>query len=136
MQNRSPSASCSEIVAAVVSNKLPQVMLAKRLTLLSAESALRELEGFVGPGDSRLEPLREQVAQLTAAPLRTRVARKPGESVVYKTQRPSTKKSPHVIVPVNVLEQGAPLDKVRVTFGTDRIVIERITNTSIPPVEE
>lgn len=128
MTDRTPSATATEIVAAVVRGSFPTLLLAKRVTLPSATSALRELEGFVGSDDGRLRPLRELVVRLSDTPLRTKVARQVGESVTYKTQRPSTKKSAHVVVPVNTLEtEGQPLSQVRVTFEKDRIVIARVT---------
>lgn len=125
MSDRTPSATANEIVASVVRGTLPTLLLAKRVTLPSATSALRELEGFVGGEDARLRPLRELVVKLSDVPLRTKVARRVGESVIYKTQRPSTKKSAHVVVPVNILETNSPLTQVRVTFEDGRIVITR-----------
>lgn len=125
MTDRTPSATANEIVASVVRGTLPTLLIAKRVTLPSATSALRELEGFVGGDDARLRPLRELVVKLSDVPLRTKVARRVGESVIYKTQRPSTKKSAHVVVPVNVLETSGPLAQVRVSFEDGRIVITR-----------
>lgn len=125
MTDRTPSATANEIVASVVRGTLPALLLAKRVTLPSATAALRELEGFVGSDDARLRPLRELVVKLSDVPLRTKVARRVGESVIYKTQRPSTKKSAHVVVPVNVLETDGSLSRVRVTFEESRIVITR-----------
>lgn len=128
MTDRTPSATATEIVAAIVRGSYPSLLLAKRVTLPSATAALRELESFVGSDDARLRPLRELVVRLTDTPLRTKVARRVGESVTYKTQRPSTKKSAHVVVPVNTLEsEGQALTQVRVTFEQDRIVISRVT---------
>lgn len=128
MTDRTPSATATEVVAAVVRGSFPTLMLTKRVTLPAATAALRELESFVGGDDARLRPLRELVVRLSDTPLRTKVARQVGESVTYKTQRPSTKKSAHVVVPVNVLEDGSqPLSQVRVTFEKDRIVISRVT---------
>lgn len=126
MTARTPSATATEIVAAVVRGNFPTLLLTKRVTLPAATAALRELEGFIGKDDLRLTGLREAVAKLSATPLRTKVARQIGESVVYKTQRPSTKKSAHVVVPVNVLETSGQLSQVRVTFERDRIVISRV----------
>lgn len=125
MTDRTPSATANEIVASVVRGTLPALLLTKRVTLPSATSALRELEGFVGGDDARLRPLRELVVKLSDVPLRTKVARRVGESVIYKTQRPSTKKSAHVVVPVNILETNGPLSQVRVSFEDGRIVITR-----------
>ncbi len=127
MTGRTPSATATEVVAAVVRGSFPTLLLAKRVTLPAATSALRELEGFIGDeDDARLRPLRELVVKLSDTPLRTKVARRVGENVTYKTQRPSTKKSAHVVVPVNVLETDGPLTQVRVSFGADRIVITRV----------
>lgn len=127
MSDRTPSATATEVVAAVVRGSFPTLLLAKRVTLPAATAALRELESFVGGDDARLRPLRELVVRLSATPLRTKVARTIGESVTYKTQRPSTKKSAHVVVPVNTLEtDGQPLAQVRVSFERDRIVISRV----------
>lgn len=125
MNDRTPSATANEIVASVVRGTLPTLLLTKRVTLPSATAALRELEGFVGGDDARLRPLRELVVKLSDVPLRTKVARRVGESVIYKTQRPSTKKSAHVVVPVNILETNGPLSQVRVSFEDGRIVITR-----------
>jgi hypothetical protein len=125
MNDRTPSATANEIVASVVRGTLPTLLLTKRVTLPSSTAALRELEGFVGGDDARLRPLRELVVKLSDVPLRTKVARRVGESVIYKTQRPSTKKSAHVVVPVNILETNGPLSQVRVSFEDGRIVITR-----------
>jgi hypothetical protein len=125
MTARTPSVTANEIVASVVRGTLPTLLLTKRMTLPSATSALRELEGFIGGDDARLRPLRELVVKLSDVPLRTKVARRVGESVIYKTQRPSTKKSAHVVVPVNVLETNGPLSQVRVSFEDGRITITR-----------
>lgn len=123
MSERVPSATATEVVAAIVRGNFPSLLLVKRLSLPAATAALRELEGFLGKEDNRLNSLRETVNKLSATPLRTKVARQIGESVVYKTQRPSAKKSAHVVVPINVLETAGPLSRVRVTFERDRIVI-------------
>jgi hypothetical protein len=135
MSNQEPArapATSNEIVAAVVRGALPTLLLTKRMALPAATGALRELERFVGPDDARLHALREQVTALSESPLRTKSARQVGESVVYKTQRPGTKKSSHVVVPVNVLQKGLPLTQVRVTFGSDSIVITRVGETEAP----
>lgn len=126
MTDRPSSATATEVVAAIVRGSFPVLLFDKRVTLPAATSALRELETFVGGDDVRLRPLRELVNKLADTPLRTKVARKVGENVTYKTQRPSTKKSAHVVVPINVLETNGPLTQVRVSFEQDRIVISRV----------
>lgn len=135
---RSP-AGRDEVLAATLRGSLTGLLLRKRVSLQAAEEALAAAVAFLGldveaaSSDPRLRPLVDHVTRERDRDAPSYRPKRVGEALVYRVQRNKQRRTPFVVVPVNVLDvddaEGEGIKQVKVIFENDRIIIQRVRPT-------
>jgi hypothetical protein len=137
---RSP-AGRDEVLAATLRGSLTGLLLRKRVSLQAAEEALAAAVAFLGlpdveaaSSDPRLRPLVDHVMRERDRDAPSYRPKRVGEALVYRVQRNKQRRTPFVVVPVNVLDvdggdEGEGIKQVKVVFENDRIIIQRVRPT-------
>jgi hypothetical protein len=131
-----------EVLAATLRGSLTGLLLKKRVSLQAAEEALTAAVAFLGlpdveaaSSDPRLRPLVDHVTRERDRDAPSYRPKRVGEALVYRVQRNKQRRTPFVVVPVNVLDvggvdgEGEGIKQVKVVFENDRIIIQRVRST-------
>lgn len=119
-------ASKAEIIQATIADSLPSLIMKRKVGAEAAGDALEELVKFMGvkPTDPKLAALTKFVARERRTGALSRRPRNIGDVATYTVRRSDRKRGPFIVVPCNTLDSKGQVNKVRVTFTANTILIE------------